>query len=475
MSFLDQFRQPPPTPNSHPSGGGSFWGDFAGAGQGYALAALQREADEVRHAPEGQRNHTLNRAAFSAGQLVAGGALDQERAVSVLLDAARAAGLSRVESERTIASGFRGGAVSPRTVPERPIEAGNHATNHATNHEAVTQPTDPADDPEWTGRISPGGSFVLDAPPMPPAVWGAGEAVAWAQGEALMLCGPAGVGKTTVAVQIIAGRLGLGDGELFGLPIRPGRRVLYLAMDRPPQISRAMARLFTEFDRRALDEKLVVWKGPPPRDMAKNPEILAKMCDLAKADTVVIDSLKDAATKLSDDETGGGYNRARQRALVEGVEVLELHHQRKAGGDNKRPSKLDDVYGSTWLTAGAGSVLLLWGEAGDPVVELIHLKQPAEPLGPWMVAHDHDRGRSRVQHQPDVLTLVRNQRQFGMTVRLLATTLYMTDKPSRNDIERARRKLQRLERDGLVKAVAGHKGGKADEGESMYYAVESAP
>ncbi|MBX6724123.1 MAG: AAA family ATPase, partial [Dactylosporangium sp.] len=316
-----------------------------------------------------------------------------------------------------------------------------------------------------------GGSFVLDVPPLPPAVWGAGQQVAWAQGEALMLCGPAGVGKTTLAVQLVAARLGIGQEEVLGLPVRPGaKRVLYLAMDRPPQIARAMRRLFTEDDRRALDEKLIVWQGPPPYDMAKRPDILAALCDKAKADTVIVDSLKDSAVKLSDDETGGGYNRARQKALVEGVEVLELHHQRKAGGDNKRPTKLDDVYGSTWLTAGAGSVLLLWGEPGDPVVELYHLKQPAEQIGPWTVTHDHDQGRSRVDPQPDVLTLVRNQRQVGMTPTLLAKMLYHSDKPSRSDIERARRLLNQLERQGLVTSIPGSRGGP----ETHYYAAEMA-
>jgi hypothetical protein len=34
------------------------------------------------------------------------------------------------------------------------------------------------------------------------------------------------------------------------------------------------------------------------------------------------------------------------------------------------------------ITAGAGSVVLLWGAAGDPIVEWRHLKQPAAEVGP---------------------------------------------------------------------------------------------
>ena len=36
----------------------------------WAAAAIQGEVDRVRHAPEGTRNHTLNRAAFALGLIL---------------------------------------------------------------------------------------------------------------------------------------------------------------------------------------------------------------------------------------------------------------------------------------------------------------------------------------------------------------------------------------------------------------------
>ena len=42
----------------------------------------------------------------------------------------------------------------------------------------------------------------------------------------------------------------------------------------------------------------------------------------AKADTVIIDSLKDAYIGLTDDEASAAYNRARQTALQAGVQVV---------------------------------------------------------------------------------------------------------------------------------------------------------
>ena len=89
----------------------------------YAQTALHRETHAVRNATEGTRNSTLNRAAFSLGQLVATGALPPETVRADLLDAATLAGLPQDEAAKTIASGMRGGAAHPRAVPQRPSAA----------------------------------------------------------------------------------------------------------------------------------------------------------------------------------------------------------------------------------------------------------------------------------------------------------------------------------------------------------------
>lgn len=289
-----------------------------------------------------------------------------------------------------------------------------------------------------------GGGFILDTPATPPALWGAGGDVLWAEGEALMLCGPSGVGKTTLCAQVVKGRLGLGNAVL-GYPVQRGAGcVLYLACDRPAQASRAMQRLFTEADRGVLDERLRVWKGPPPHDFAKRPETLTEMCRAYGADTVVIDSLKDVALGLSGDETGAGYNRARQMAIVSGVQVIEQHHQVKRGANGAAPTTLADVYGSTWITSGAGSVILLWGDAGDPLVSFRHLKQPMNEIGPFQVTHDHAAGTSSVHEQLDLVGLVRAEGGYGTTALKAAEVLFDAKKPTSAQKEKARRKLDAL-------------------------------
>lgn len=88
------------------------------AATGYGRAALDAEAAKVAGAPQGQRNATLNAAAFALGQLVAGGVLDQGEVESALLDAANAAGLTDGEARATIRSGMSAGEREPRSAPE---------------------------------------------------------------------------------------------------------------------------------------------------------------------------------------------------------------------------------------------------------------------------------------------------------------------------------------------------------------------
>lgn len=290
-----------------------------------------------------------------------------------------------------------------------------------------------------------GATFVLDAPDHVPAIWGDGTDVLWAKGESLILAGPPGVGKTTLVGQIVRALIGLEPRTVLGHTVHtPTRKILYLAMDRPAQIARSLRRHFTQDERGALAERLTVWKGPPPEDLAKSPHTLSQLADQAGASVVILDSLKDAALGLTDDETGAGYNRARQLAITAGIQVLELHHTVKRGPNGARPNTLADLYGSAWITAGAGSVILLWGQAGDPIVDFIHLKQPAEPVGPMRLLHDHTAGVTSIWNPSSPLALVNAAGPHGTTVRDVAAAINETDTPDRNHIEKARRALEKL-------------------------------
>ena len=304
-------------------------------------------------------------------------------------------------------------------------------------------------------RAVDGASFALDAPDEVPSLWGEGQAVAWAAGEPLLLVGPQGVGKTTLGQRLALARAEVGPTDLLGMCVEPDERpVLYIAADRPRQAARSLHRMVSEDDRGKLAERLVVWPGPLPFDLALEPERLAEFAAGYGVGTVIIDSLKDVARDLSKDETGSRVNLAFQHTVAAGLELLVDHHQRKEGSDGKKPQRLDDVYGSTWITAGAGSVVLLWGEPGDPIVDLHHLKQPAEEIGPLKVLHDHERGMPSVYGGGDLYDLVAHA-QGGVTASEGARHLFGSTEPSPNEREKARRRLERLVSDKCIGRIEG--------------------
>lgn len=109
--LIDRLAPPPAPPRQ------SVSLDLAGSRLSrYASAALRAEADTVARATEGDRNDTLNRAAFNLGQLVGGDALDHEVVRGALHAAAEAAGLGQRETVIAIASGLRAGMERPRAL-----------------------------------------------------------------------------------------------------------------------------------------------------------------------------------------------------------------------------------------------------------------------------------------------------------------------------------------------------------------------
>ncbi len=320
-------------------------------------------------------------------------------------------------------------------------------------------------------RVFTGGAFLLDLPDNPPAIWGKGDDILWAEGESLMIAGPQGVGKTTIAGQLIRGLIGL-QPEVLGFPMRPvNKRVGYLAMDRPQQARRALGRMFSETERTFLDEALRFWNGPLPADAAVDPQLFVRVAHQLESEALVVDSMKDAAIGLSKDEVGAGYNRARQFALAEGVQLLELHHVVKNGADGKSPNNINGIYGSTWLTSGCGSVIMLWGEPGDPIVDLHHLKQPMNELGPFKVRHNRQTGISDIYHDEDtdVLALARRCPGTGLTAMEAAQCLFQTEKPSTAQGEKARRKLAKFVADGLLVERSG--AGSGPQAKSRWFPV----
>jgi len=294
-----------------------------------------------------------------------------------------------------------------------------------------------------------GEHFAFSHPPMPEAVWGAGADVLWSEGEPLWIVGPTGSGKTTFALWLALARAGITKSELLGYPVTPSTKpVLYLAADRPRQIGRNLRRMVTEDDREALKAGLMVHQGPLGWSFGKEPRRLAEWTFDLGAGCVVLDSLKDLQPALSDEEAGHAVSAALAFVIQAGVEVLVLHHTKKKTKEGPPSASLDAAYGSTWFTAGAGSVLVLGGRY--PMLKVHHQKTPADEVGPLTVVVGDD-GSLSVSNEADLLDIVRSGN--GLTAREAAQQLYETDSPDRAAIAKVRRKLGSYEEAGLVHRV----------------------
>lgn len=311
----------------------------------------------------------------------------------------------------------------------------------------------------------------LDTEPL----WGDGSRVIWAQGEGLMIVGPQGVGKSTLAQQLCLARKKLREPELLGFPVAADDRpILYLAMDRRSQIRRSLARMVDLDDdsvRDRLASEIVIWPGPVPVKANESPDAFCEWVRRRGRDPglLVVDSLKDLLSGLIDDSDGIGFNDAVQLVLNElRCDVVTLHHQRKATADNRKPNKLSDVYGNSWLTAGQGSVVLLWGEAGSGAVEFNHLKQPQERVETFTVQHSHSLGASSsIDVEADLLSLAATLAGKWFTLRGIGGRVYkLREGEALTSAQKSKltRVLAKLTRDAVLEHQPGSRGGSGGGG-----------
>ena len=124
------------------------------------------------------------------------------------------------------------------------------------------------------------------------------------------------------------------------------------------------------------------------------------------------------------------------------------------------------------LRPGAGSVILLWGQAGEPIVELVHLKQPAEEVGPLKIEHDHHVGVSTVTRGFDALRFLQLRRGGASTIDV-ARAMFEKSDPTDAQRAKARRQLERLVREGLAMTLSGGaSGGAGGTSGTVFVAVD---
>ncbi len=88
----------------------------------YGKAALGDECHEVASAVEGTRNDRFNKACVKIAGHVAGGNVDHNEAINALTAAAQRCGLETTEIQKTLASGFKAGMQTPKSIPPSKYE-----------------------------------------------------------------------------------------------------------------------------------------------------------------------------------------------------------------------------------------------------------------------------------------------------------------------------------------------------------------
>lgn len=158
----------------------------------YAEAALEGEYARVASSPRGARNNDLNRAAFSLGQFVAGGALPESRVRETLFRAAEVCGLVQDDGakqvHKTITSGLRGGAHHPRVGPER-MQRIEDIAYHLLKAAGLSDPEDEPGHivhPDGTVTTMDGEVLEIEAPKASISASTLGSGVDWTRPAGMM-------------------------------------------------------------------------------------------------------------------------------------------------------------------------------------------------------------------------------------------------------------------------------------------------
>lgn len=295
----------------------------------YGQRALDRELTILRNAPEGRRNHQLNRSAFALAQLAASGQIEAEAAHAALDHAGRAIGLDALETGKTLASGWQAGLQQPR-APDAP------------------RPRSPNRPTIISARELSEMSFA-------PLQWALPDILP--EGLAL-LAGKPKLGKSFLALQM-AIAVATGEGRTFGLPEIEAGDVLFCALEDSER--RLKDRLARQYPFGGTPDRLHFATGWP-RIGEGGIEELANWChDHTSTRLIILDTWR--AVKPLGTGRGSAYDEDATAAapLLEfardrpGLTVLVIHHVRKSDADDI----FDTISGTHGLTGIFDTLMVL--------------------------------------------------------------------------------------------------------------------
>jgi len=202
-----------------------------------------------------------------------------------------------------------------------------------------------------------------------------------------LLTGPTGVGKTQLSLNA-AGKMALGQ-PFLGREMKPAKIGFFSLEMGITDLKYFLSQLqhtFTLQEQEVLEEQLLFFPLGEPLYMT-NDIVKGQMDQLVgdlKLDGIMVDSLGSATDETISDEAFRKFfhwnDKFRQR---HDAFTWFIHHHRKANGQNRKPKRIEDVYGTQYITSYATSVVCLWGSEAMPnVLEFITLKKRLGPKDP---------------------------------------------------------------------------------------------
>lgn len=242
------------------------------AGNAWADKAMREEIARVFAAPEGTRNGELNKAAFSLGQIVAGGLLDAGHVEDRLTSAAMAIGLQAGETAATIRSGLMAGMTEPRV----PTPRGDH---HQGGSPSVIVPQ-----PERTSQFY--SAADLDGRPVPARQWLVHGLVPMK--TVTLFGGDGGTGKSLLALQLA---VSAATGRAWlNMAVPKGRALFLSAEDDDDELHMRLSDIC-----RAMRLRLADLDGLTLRSLAGEDALLAVETKISLMQTALFDEIEARA------------------------------------------------------------------------------------------------------------------------------------------------------------------------------------
>lgn len=299
------------------------------SGTAYGKSALAREVHQVEASRPGERNDTLNRAAYNMAQLIAGRQISYIESVSELRNAAlkvftEADGVNEVDRIlRPNGGALQAGAARPRTSPSDPTS--DHLALFSHDVESVAAFRDQLNIQDWDELWSSpvDNEWLVDGI----IKAGAGHSI----------YGDAGVGKSLL-VRELAACLASGRSPL-GLPAGPPIKVMYLDYENDPYRDVRTSLEDMGFGPHDLRNFLLLsFPDVAPFDTPRGKDHFSAAVELLKPDLVIIDTVsRVVAGKENENDTWlAFYTNVGKFLKSKQIAYVRIDHEGKSAGAGAR-------------------------------------------------------------------------------------------------------------------------------------------